>query len=89
MANIDLQNLVSSSPHVRTPVEVIPDRHMFVYDFLGSDLQLLNTRVIPPAAKKMILRDALRGLADLHEKSIYHTGSSPIYYPVSECDFVH
>ncbi|KAL2167195.1 hypothetical protein VTG60DRAFT_1607 [Thermothelomyces hinnuleus] len=74
---LDLQKLVDGSAHVRTLVDSIPDRHMFVYPFLDTNLQLVNTAAIPPSVKKDILRDALAGLADLHEKGTYHRDIKP------------
>lgn len=55
---------------------------MFIYPFLDTNLQLVETKAIPPSVKKNILRDALTGLADLHDKGIYHTGQSSTYYCV-------
>jgi hypothetical protein len=72
--DMDLQKLVDGSAHVRALVDRIPDRHMFVYPFLDTNLQLINITAIPASIRKKILRDVLAGLADLHDKSIYHTG---------------
>jgi hypothetical protein len=55
---------------------------MFVYPFLDTNLQLVETTAIAPSVKKKILRDALAGLADLHDKGIYHTGPSSGSYCV-------
>jgi hypothetical protein len=52
---------------------------MFVYPFLDTNLQEVQTTAISPAVKKSILRDALAGLADLHDKGIYHTGRSFVH----------
>ncbi|KAL2185840.1 kinase-like protein [Thermothelomyces heterothallicus CBS 203.75] len=46
---LDLQKLVDGSAHVRTLVDSIPDRHMFIYPFLDTNLQLVNTAAIPPS----------------------------------------
>lgn len=73
---LDLQKLVDDSGHIRTLVDSIPDRHIFVYPLLDTNLQLVNTAAIAPSVKKNILRDALVGLADLHDKGISHTGPS-------------
>ncbi|KAK4032420.1 kinase-like domain-containing protein [Parachaetomium inaequale] len=74
---LDLQRLVDGSAHVRTLVDTIPDCHMFVYPFLDTNLHQVQTTAIAPALKKIILRDALAGLADLHDKGIYHTDIKP------------
>jgi hypothetical protein len=78
--NLDLQNLVAGSADVRTLVDSIPNHHMFVYPFLDTNLQLVDITAIAPSVRKSILKDALAGLADLHDKSIYHTGLSSIRY---------
>ncbi|KAH6623738.1 kinase-like domain-containing protein [Chaetomium tenue] len=74
---LDLQKLVEGSAHVRTLVDSIPDRHMFVYSFLDANLQLVEPAENCPCVRKDILRDALAGLADLHDKGIYHTDIKP------------
>ncbi|KAK4244385.1 kinase-like domain-containing protein [Corynascus novoguineensis] len=73
----ELQKLIDGSAHVRTLVDSIPDRYMFIYPFLDTNLQLVETTAIPPSVKKNILRDALAGLADLHDKGVYHTDIKP------------
>jgi hypothetical protein len=77
--NLDLQKPVDGSAHIRTLIDSIPDRHIFVCPFLKYDLQSVNTAAIPPSTKKMLLRDALAGLSDLHDKNIYHTGQSSVH----------
>ncbi|KAK3291964.1 kinase-like domain-containing protein [Chaetomium fimeti] len=74
---LELQELVNGSAHVRTLVDSIPDRHMFAYPFLDLNLQLVEMTTIAPTVKKHILKDALTGLADLHDKGIYHTDIKP------------
>lgn len=71
---IALQKNVEHSPHVRTAVDSIPDRHMLVFPYLEKGLLHANTTALSPIAKKSIIRDALAGLADLHDKHIIHTG---------------
>lgn len=80
--NLDLQKLVDSA-YVRAFIDSLPDRHMLVFPFLQYDLQSVNTAAIPPSAKKMILRDALAGLSDLHDKKIHHTGQLSIHIVIS------
>ncbi|KAK4109809.1 kinase-like protein [Canariomyces notabilis] len=75
--NLDLQNLIAGSAHVRTLVDSIPNHHMFVYPFLDTNLQLVDITAIAPSVRKSILKDALADLADLHDKSIYHTDIKP------------
>ncbi|KAH6854495.1 kinase-like domain-containing protein [Chaetomium sp. MPI-CAGE-AT-0009] len=75
--NLHLQKLIHGSAHIRAVIDTIPDRHMFVFPFLQYDLQSVNTAAIPPSTKKMILRGALTGLSNLHDKNIYHTDIKP------------
>ncbi|KAK4206848.1 kinase-like domain-containing protein [Rhypophila decipiens] len=74
---LDLQKHVQHSPHVRTSVESIPERRMLVFPYLEKRLLYVDTTVLPPAARKAIIRDALVGLAHLHDKNIIHTDIKP------------
>jgi hypothetical protein len=71
---LSLQKLVDGSAHIRTLVDSIPDRHIFVYPYLETNLLDVSVKDISPAVKRSALKDALSGLADLHDKGIYHTG---------------
>ncbi|KAL8354447.1 hypothetical protein RB601_004035 [Gaeumannomyces tritici] len=74
---VKLNKLVEHSPHVRTAVDIIPDRQMLVFPHRNLDLLSANPAAIPAAAKKGIIRDALSGLAALHDKRIIHTDIKP------------
>ncbi|KAI8633045.1 kinase-like domain-containing protein [Xylariaceae sp. FL1651] len=74
---ISLQKHVEPSPHVRTAVDSIPERHMFVFLHLEKGLLHVDTTALSSAAKKVIIRDALTGLADLHDEHIIHTDIKP------------
>ncbi|KAJ8109110.1 hypothetical protein ONZ43_g6229 [Nemania bipapillata] len=69
-----LQKRVEHSPYVRTAVDSIPERHMFVFPYLDEGLLHVDTVALSYVARKAIIRDALRGLADLHDEQIIHTG---------------
>lgn len=71
---LSLQKHVEHSPHVRTAVDSIPERHMLVFPYLEKGLLHVDTAALSSVAKKVIIRDALAGLADLHDKHIIHTG---------------
>ncbi|KAK4133849.1 hypothetical protein BT67DRAFT_449946 [Trichocladium antarcticum] len=73
----ELQKLIDSSAYVQTLVNSIPNRHMFIYPFLDTNLQLVETIAIPPFIKIKIIKDALTGLANLHDKGVYHTDIKP------------
>ncbi|KLU89774.1 serine/threonine protein kinase [Magnaporthiopsis poae ATCC 64411] len=72
-----LQKLVDDSPNVRTFVDSIPDRNILVYSYREQSLFAPNVQSLPPAIKRRALRDALAGLADLHDRGIYHTDVKP------------
>ncbi|KAH6854076.1 kinase-like domain-containing protein [Chaetomium sp. MPI-CAGE-AT-0009] len=72
-----LQQHLSSSPYLRVFVDTIPDRAMFVYDFLASDLLKFARHRLPTEARKSILRDVLMGLGELHDRRIIHTDIKP------------
>lgn len=57
-------------------MDTIPERLLFVYNYFAGDLlHLTGKEDLPYAARKRILRDALAGLAALHEQSILHGGN--------------
>ncbi|KAI1752906.1 kinase-like domain-containing protein [Xylaria castorea] len=74
---ISLQKHVEQSPHIRTAVDSIPDRHMFVFPYLEKGLLHVDTVALSSVAKKAIIRNALTGLADLHDEHIIHTDIKP------------
>lgn len=71
---IELQKHVEDSPHVRTSVDSIPERHILVFPHRETGLLHVDTATLSSVAKKTIIRDSLAGLADLHDKRIFHTG---------------
>jgi hypothetical protein len=48
---------------------------MFVYKYLNGHLLSLVQKNLALQATKRILKDALQGLAVLHDQDIVHTGS--------------
>ncbi|KAI1291253.1 kinase-like protein [Xylaria venustula] len=74
---ISLQKHVEHSPYVRTAVDSVPERHMFIFPYLAKGLLHIDTAALSSVAKKAIIRDALTGLADLHDKNIIHTDIKP------------
>jgi hypothetical protein len=71
---ISLQKHVEHSPHVRTAVDSIPERHILVFPYLEKGLLHVDIAALSRVARKAIIKDALAGLADLHDKHIIHTG---------------
>ncbi|KAI1120361.1 kinase-like protein [Nemania abortiva] len=74
---ISLQKHVEHSPNVRTVVDSIPERHMLVFPYLEKGLLHVDTAALSSVAKKAIIRDALTGVADLHNEHIIHTDIKP------------
>ncbi|KAH9885135.1 protein kinase-like domain-containing protein [Xylariomycetidae sp. FL2044] len=84
---MDLQKLVSSSPNVRTMVDANRDLDVFIYPYLNGHLLHFSQRKLEVETRKDILRRALRGLVDLHERSIAHNDIKPnnILIDYDEC----
>ncbi|KAK0741435.1 kinase-like domain-containing protein [Schizothecium vesticola] len=74
---ISLQKHVEHSPHVRTSVDSIPERDILVFPYLEKGLLHIDIATLSSVAKKAIIRDALAGLADMHDKHIIHTDVKP------------
>ncbi len=71
----DLQASVASCPNLRTVVDTIPDFELFVYPFLAGDLLRVSQKPLSQETRRKILRNALSGLAALHDRGIVHTGA--------------
>ncbi|AEO71048.1 uncharacterized protein THITE_2123010 [Thermothielavioides terrestris NRRL 8126] len=74
---LSLQKHVEHSPHIRTAVDSIPERHILVFPYLEKGLLHVDIAALSSTAKKAIIRDALAGLADLHDQHIIHTDIKP------------
>lgn len=60
--------------HVRLAQDSIPDKSMFVFDYFTGHLLRLVQKDVPLDMTKRILKDALRGIVELHDRDIVHTG---------------
>ncbi|KAJ0419348.1 kinase-like domain-containing protein [Aspergillus carlsbadensis] len=74
---LDLQRPLSSCPNIRSVTDTIKEREMFVYPFLSTDLLRLSQRPLSMGTRRHILREALRGLVDLHALDILHNDIKP------------
>lgn len=72
----DIYRKISSSRYLRVARDAVPERSMFVYDYASGQLLNFAQKDLSLLNKKRILRDVLRGLADLHEQGIVHTGKA-------------
>ncbi|EFR00767.1 serine/threonine protein kinase [Nannizzia gypsea CBS 118893] len=69
----DLNNRLLGATHVRIPQDVLPGRSMFVFEYFTGHLLRIAQYDLPLEMTKRILKDALRGLAELHDRDIVHT----------------
>ena len=73
---LDINNrLRCIANHVRLVKDAIPEKSMFVFQYFDGHLLRLALKDLPIAVTKQILKDALRGIAELHDQDIVHTGS--------------
>jgi serine/threonine protein kinase len=70
---------IGSHPNIRTPIDTVPDRRIFVFRYLNENLLGFAERDLSLPLVKRILRDALRGLAALHERDLVHNGEEIRY----------
>jgi serine/threonine protein kinase len=71
---LSLQKSLSSCPNVRGVVDTVRDLEMFIYPYLSGDLLRLSQRRLSEDTRRYILRCALQGLVDLHDRDILHNG---------------
>ncbi|GKZ22531.1 hypothetical protein AbraIFM66951_006485 [Aspergillus brasiliensis] len=70
----DVNNsLYSHASHVRLAQDIIPDKSMFVFEYFTGHLLRLAQLDLSLGIKKKVLKKALLGIAELHEKDIVHT----------------
>ena len=77
---LDMQRALGRSRYLRLLQDTIPDRSMFVYEYLKDHLLNLAQKDLPLLITKRILKDALRGLAELHHQNIVHTGQPDLLH---------
>lgn len=79
----DLQELNNrldgNASHVRLAVDTIPNKSMFVFEHFTDHLLNLVQKDLPLVVIKRILKNALTGIAELHDWDIVHTGISLLF----------
>ncbi|OBT84876.1 hypothetical protein VE02_05920 [Pseudogymnoascus sp. 03VT05] len=60
------------SPYLRRMCDTIPRQSIIIYNYITDHLLSLAQKEIPLLARKRILRDTLRGIAELHDTNIVH-----------------
>ncbi|KAE8150251.1 kinase-like protein [Aspergillus avenaceus] len=73
----EVNNRLRNASHVRLAVDTIPDKSMFVFEHFTDHLLTLAQKDLPLVAIKGILKNALTGLAELHDRDIVHTDIKP------------
>lgn len=62
--------------HVRLVEDTVPDKSVFVFQYFADHLLHFVRKDLPLAVTKRILKDALCGIAELHDQDIVHTGNA-------------
>lgn len=82
----DLQHinnkLRDGGDHVRLAQDTVPEQSMFVFEYFTDHLLHLAQKDLPTETRKKILKDALQGIAELHDHDIVHTGA---FYRFLDC----
>lgn len=68
--------------HVRLSQDTVPEQSMFVFEYFTDHLLHLAQKDLPIETRKKILKDALQGIAELHDHDIVHTGA---FYRFLDC----
>lgn len=76
---LEVYQRLGSCPYVRDLEDTCADESIFVFKYLKVNLLVLVQKNLPIATTKKILRDALRGLAAMHDKDIVHNGITLFY----------
>lgn len=66
----------SDCDYVRGLEDTAPDQSIFVSRYLNGNFLGLVQKGLPMSTTKRILKDALRGLAAMHDKDIVHNGKT-------------
>ncbi|KAH9825768.1 kinase-like protein [Teratosphaeria destructans] len=71
-ARLEIYELIGSNPLVRDLVDTVPERKMFIFDYLQTNLFQLAQKDVPPATMNFVLKCTLSGIAAIHVKGIVH-----------------
>ena len=70
--------LRDNASHFRLAVDTIPDKSMFVFEHFTDHLLTLAKKDLPLVVMiKRIFKNALTGLAEIHDQDVVHTGTFP------------
>jgi hypothetical protein len=71
---LEIYKQLGQYPYVRGLEDTAPNHSIFIFKYLKEHLLGLAQKNLPIAITKKILKDALRGLAAMHDKDIVHNG---------------
>ena len=72
--NEDIRPRLPQTSRIRVPLDEIPEQRVFVYEYLKDDFLGMVKDRIPIRARKEVLKAALQGIAELHDRDIVHLG---------------
>ncbi|KAJ9200660.1 hypothetical protein DTO021D3_2648 [Paecilomyces variotii] len=75
--NKEINHRLPQSPYIRLPCDHIPGQRILVYQYLMDDFLKLVQKKIPARSRKKIIKDSLRGIAELHDRDIVHLDIKP------------
>jgi serine/threonine protein kinase len=81
---LEIYRRLGSSAYVCGLEDTAPNQSIFVFKYLNQNLLELAQKNLPIAVTKRILRDALRGLAALHDKDIVHNGNNVFHFQTAK-----
>lgn len=67
--------LNNRTQYVRPLEDTVEENAILVHKYFNNNLLTLVQRGLPPRVTRKVLKDVLRGLADLHELDIVHNGN--------------
>jgi hypothetical protein len=72
--NEDIQPRLPQTARIRVPLDEIPEKRIFVYEYLKDDFLGIVKDEMSMRARKEILKATLQGIAELHDRNIVHLG---------------
>ncbi|KAI9671548.1 MAG: hypothetical protein M1817_003600 [Caeruleum heppii] len=73
----ELQRPLAECANLRTVVDTVVEFELLVYHFLAGDLLQISQRPLSGKTRRRILRSALTGLTELHDRGIVHSDIKP------------
>ena len=77
---LEVYRRLGSCSYVRGLEDTAPSQSIFVFKYLNENLLGLIQKNLPTAITKKILKDALRGLAAMHNLDIVHNDDKVFHF---------